>query len=166
MTEEKDISASIKQPEESQAYRILSEKLRQELTDTRPDEGEVFSILDLLLFSLESEENSYLGNIGLRVSTSILDALANVDRRFGRGFFRQLKLFWFAPSILEQLIERSTELRNSIGMCANMMTTVKRSQLVHFVERSGGSFHTPVIQKWLDARSLKISMEDWKKLMA
>ena len=166
MTEEKDISASIKQPEESQAYRILSEKLRQELTDTRPDEGEVFSILDLLLFSLESEENSYLGNIGLRVSTSILDALGNVDQRFGRGFFRQLKLFWFAPSILEQLIARSTELRNSIGMCASMMTTVKRSQLVHFVERSGGSFHTPVIQKWLDARSLKISMEDWKKLMA
>ena len=166
MTEEKNTPGSAKKPEETQAYLALSEKLRQELADTPPDEGEVFSILDLLLFSLETEENSYLGNIGLRVSTSILDALNNVDRRFGRGFLRQLKLFWFAPSILEQLIHRSTELRNSIGMCANMMTTVKRSQLVHFVERSGGSFSTPVIQKWLDARSLKISVKDWKKLMA
>ncbi|MCR5815049.1 MAG: hypothetical protein K6G15_11250 [Desulfovibrio sp.] len=166
MTEEKNSSTSAKKPEESQAYLVLSEKLRKELADPPPDEGEVFSILDLLLFSLESEENSYLGNIGLRVSTSILDALCDIDRRFGRGFFRQLKLFWFAPSILEQLIGRSTELRNSIGMCASMMSTVKRSQLVHFVERSGGSFTTPVIRKWLDARSLKISVEDWKKLMA
>lgn len=152
--------------EGTKAYNALSDKLRQELADSPPDEGEVFSILDLLLFSLETEENAYLGNIGLRVSTSLLNTLCDIDQRFGRGILRQLRFFWHAPTLLEELIQRSTELRNSIGLCTNMMTTIKRSQLVQFVERSGGSLTTPVIQKWLDARSLKFTPEDWKKLTA
>lgn len=145
-------------------YDILSEKLRQELTNPPPDEGEVFSILDIVVFSIETEENAFLGRIGLSLSQTLLDMLHEMDVAMGQGFLRHFKLVWLGPTFLARLITRSRNLRRDLGKCTNMALVLKRMEIVRFVEHSGGTFSTPVIQKWMDLRSFKISEDDWNKL--
>ena len=151
--------------QQANLYTILSDKLRQELEDVPPNEGEVFSILDFLIFSLENEEKSYLGTLGLRLSRSMLDMLIEVDHNLGRGPLRGILLWLQAPFLLARLLHRSKDIRRGLDDCTRMVHTIKRMQLVRFVEQSGGSFSTPVIQKWMNIRSFKISQADWNKLM-
>lgn len=157
---------SNKRLENSRAYNALSEKLQNELASDMPDEGEVFSILDLLLFSLETEENTYMGDIGLKISRAILENLKAIDLYLGKGLFRLIKLVFLSPFYLTRLIKNCYELQRNIVMCSTMVNSIKFSQLVFFVEKSGGTYETPVIQKWLNARSIKIEQKDWKKIVA
>ncbi|MBQ7608535.1 MAG: hypothetical protein IJU76_11295 [Desulfovibrionaceae bacterium] len=150
--------------EESRAYQALAENLRRELEESQPDEGEVFSILDLLYFALESEEKAFMGDLGLQISNSLLSTLNFIDTSFGKGLFRYVKLIWYAPFFLNRLMRNSAELHKTVQLCSSMVRSIKLSQLVRFVEKSGGTASTPVIKKWLAARSVNISPEDWQKL--
>ena len=146
------------------AYHILSERLRHELSTTPTDEGEVFSILDIFLFSLETEEKAYLGGISRKFADSMLKILCDLDIYVGHGILRALKLLWVGPTVLSQLIKRSHEMKDGLQKCTDTVNYIKRLQIVHFVENSGGVFATPVIQKWMENRSFKIAEKDWEKL--
>lgn len=164
MDEKKTSSTHLRNWQESRTYLALSAKLKEELKESPPDEGEIFSILDLFLFSLESEENTQLGTLGLQTSTALLNTFCELDQHFGRSWLRSWHLFWEGPRILDKIIKHCVAIRNNLGLCSKMMSNFKLSQLVHFVEESGGTYATPTIKKWLQARSLNITAEAWQKI--
>lgn len=148
------------------AYYILSDRLRQELSNDPLDEGEVFVILDMILFSLEAEEKSYLGGLNQKFVDSIIKVLSDLDKYIGRGILRPFKLLWVGPSVLSQLIKHSHAMEDGLKKCTDMVNSIKCLKIVHFIAESGGAFATPVIQKWMEIRSVKISEQDWEKYLS
>ena len=147
-------------------YRVLADKLRSELANSPPDEGDIFYILDMFLFSFDAEKAAHIGNLNRKFTASMLKILCDIDNYVGHGIFRALKLLWFGPSILSQLIEHSNEMRSDLEKCTKLMHYIKCIHFVHFVEHCGANFTTPVIKKWMEVRSFKISEDDWQKLLA
>ena len=144
--------------------KILSDKLREELSNPPLDEGNVFSILDIVLLSIEKDENSYLINIWRKFTKSLIKTLLDLDKYLGHGFIRIFKLIIFSPKILSKLLSVSHEIDDNLNNCMNMVNSLKKLYIVRFIVQSGGTFITPVIRKWLQSRSFKITQQEWEEI--